>query len=79
MPWNFGTGFCWIVCLQEALSMLLPLGLEVPKLVKAVPDPLTVLPSLACLPVMGPRRRRPSEVLHSIHKSLLAIHVQEVY
>lgn len=34
MPWNFGTGFCWIVCLQEALSMLLPLGLDVPNCLK---------------------------------------------
>lgn len=61
--------------LREALIMLLLLGLDVPKLVKAVPDPLTVLPRPACLPVMGPHGGRPSEVLHSIHKLLLAIHV----
>lgn len=70
MPWNFGTEFCWIVCLQEALGMLLPLGFNVPKLVKAVPDPLTVLPSPARLPVMGPHRGGPSEILHRIHKFL---------
>lgn len=66
MPWNFGTEFCWIVCLQEALGMLLPLGVNAPKLVKAVPDPLTVFPSPACLPVMAPHRWRPSEILHRI-------------
>lgn len=64
MPWNFGTESCWIVCLQEALGMPLPLGLNVPKLVKAVPDPLTVFPSPACLPVMAPHRWRLSEILH---------------
>lgn len=85
MPWNFGTEFCWIVCLQEALSMLLPLGLNVPKLVKAAPDPFTVFPSPACLLVMAPYRWRLSEILteyilsYRIHTLLLAIRVREVY
>lgn len=60
--------------------MLLPFGLDVPKLVKAVPDPQTVLPSPACLPVpvVGPHTGKPSEVFHSTHKLLLAINVQEL-